>query len=278
MKISEIISSLKNNIKKLTNHLLCCQARFTSETNVNEPAEESEALTTEAFYVQRTTSPSPHYLGGPTLHSGSECPECGREVTLTWDLDLTAPDIPATLKGGYGSLQRLPLYVCSQCSVLSYQVLADDKIACFPHGDLDWCFDNESPHYETRPEIQRQPIRLYPMSPEIDALWKKHHYLYNQESLDDLESAQLQGYFDSLDVAPDDLDDYSQLCGDPYWIQRSRTSDCPNPQCKAGATTKRLAHISPTDSPGLGDSIGYFNFQFMACPACFSISVQYECT
>ncbi|MDB4614381.1 hypothetical protein OAH18_01695 [bacterium] len=196
---------------------------------------------------------------------------------MTWDIDLTAPDIPSSLRRGYGSLQRLPLYVCSQCSVLSYQVIADDTIKCFPHGRLEWCYDDESPHYEARVEIERQSIRLYPLPPEIDALWVKHRYLGYQETLPDDEAAALQGYFDSLEVPPDDPDDYSQLCGDPYWIQGSRIDDCPNPQCGGGVTTKRLAHICPPDSPGLGDSIGYFDFQFMVCPVCFSISVQYEC-
>lgn len=244
---------------------------------MSESAEPSEALTTEACYVQLTAKPSPHFYGGPTQHSGSECPECGREVTLTWDFDLTAPDIPATLRRGYSHLQRLPLYVCSQCSVLSYRVIADDKIGCFPHGDLEWCFEDESYHYEARPEIPRQPIRLYPMSPEIDALWAKHRE--SGGSLNDSDSATLQSYWDSLEVAPEDHDYYySQLCGDPYWIQGSCTGDCPNPECDQGGTTKRLAHICPPDSPGLGDTLGYFDFQFMVCPACFSIVVQYECT
>lgn len=246
---------------------------------MNESPNESDALTTEAYYVQRTTSPSPHYLGGPTQHSGSDCPECGREVTLIWDLDLTACNIPAVLRHGYRSLHRLPLYVCSQCSVLSYKVLSDDKIACLPHGNLEWCSDDESPHYAARAEIERQPIRLCPLPPEIDAVWVKRRKQRHGESLDAIESARLQCYFDSLDVPPEDPDYYySQLCGDPYWIQGSRIGSCPNPECRGGVKTKRLAHICPPDSPGLGDSIGYFDFQFLVCPACFSISVQYECT
>ncbi len=246
---------------------------------MNDSPEESDALTTEARYVQRSTSPSPHHIGGPTQHEGSDCPECGREVTLTWDLDLTASDIPAALRQGYHSLNRLPLYVCSSCSVLSYQVVANDKIVCFPHGDLDWLLEDESPHCDARPEIERQPIRLYPMPPEIDALWVKHRYRRSGESLDGTESAKLQGYFNSLEVAPEDPDyNYSQLCGSPYWVQDSRIGDCPNPQCRGGVTTKHLAHICPPDSPGLGDSMGYFDFQFMVCPVCFSIVVQYECS
>ena len=242
---------------------------------MSESMEESEAFTPEACYVQRTTLSTPHYLGGPTRHSGSDCPECGRQVTLTWDLDLTAPEIPSAIRKAYHSLQRLPLYVCSQCSVLSYQVLSDDQIVCFPHGDLEWCNDDESPHYEARAEIERQHIQLSPVPQEIDALWVKRRY---HESLDDHESAKLQSYFDSLAVPPEDFVFQSQLGGDPYWIQGSRIGACPNPECNAGTATRNCAHISPPDSPGLGDSIGYFDFQFMACPVCFSISVQYECT
>ena len=255
---------------------------------MNESPEHPDWLTTEAFYVQRTNAPSPHYLGGPTQHAGADCPECGREVTLTWDLDLTAAGIPVALRQGYSSLRRLPLYVCSQCNVLSYQVIDDENIACFPHAtEMDWCLGDESPHYERRAEIERQPIRLNPMPPEIDALWVRQRYLRHDRSLDDDDLARLQGYFDSLEVHPEDPDYYSQLCGDPYWIQGSGIMDCPNPECNGrqrtalsceGIAMKRLAHISPPDSPGLGDSIGYFDYQFLACPVCFSISVQYECT
>lgn len=254
---------------------------------MNERSASSECLTTEAFYVQRTSTPSPHYLGGPTRHSGTNCPECEREVTLVWDLDLTAENIPAKLRQGYRGLSRLPLYVCSLCSVLSYQVLSDDKICCFPHGDLEWCFDDESPHSEARAEIERQSILLNPMTPEIDELWVKDRSLGYGESLGGSEGEKLRAYLDSLESTPNDLHDYSQLCGSPYWVQGSQITSCPNPKCDGSQDTassdqgipmKRLAHICAEDSPGLGDSIGYFDFQFLVCPECFSISVQYECT
>ena len=250
--------------------------------------ETSDCLTTEAFYVQRTDSPSLHFLGGPSPHAGTDCAECGREVTLTWELDLTAPEIPTTIRLGFGSLRRLPLYVCSQCNALSYRVVDDETIVCFPHvGQLEWCFEDESPHFEARAEIARQPIHLHRMPPGIDKLWVKRRYLRYRESLDDNEAAALQKYHDSLEVPPDDLDYYSQLGGDPYWIQGGLRMTCPYDGCvgrqhngtsEVPVPMKRLAHISPPDSPGLGDSIGYFDYQFLVCPSCFSIKVQYECT
>ena len=92
------------------------------------------------------------------------------------------------------------------------------------------------------------------------------------------QEAELQDYFDSLDVAPGDPFNYSQLGGEPYWIQCSRTGDCPNPLCSGRVKTKHLAHICPRDTPGLGDSDAYFDYQFMICPACRSIIGQYEFT
>lgn len=66
------------------------------ECGVNDPFAKSDTVTIDAYYVQRVSSTSPHYLGGPTKHTGSNCSECGREATLIWDLDLTAHDIPDT--------------------------------------------------------------------------------------------------------------------------------------------------------------------------------------
>jgi hypothetical protein len=232
--------------------------------------------------------PSAHFLGGPSLHTGTECPECGREVTLTWDLDLKSPEIPAAIRNGFRSLQRLPLYVCSQCSVLSYRIVDDETIACFPHDwHLEWCEEDESPHYEARAEIERQPIHLHVIPPAIDALLRKERALGFDESLNPDEATTLQEYYESLKIDPVDRHYYSQLGGSPYWIQGPQPMACPNKQCDAWQddedesdiiAMKRLAHISPPDSPGLGDSIGYFDFQFLACPECFSIRVQYECT
>lgn len=251
---------------------------------MNNSSEEADAWMQAARYVQRSNFSSTHYLGGPTQHTGSDCPECGRQVTLIWDLDLTAHDIPPVLKRAFSSLQRLPLYVCSLCNVLSYRVSTDAKIACYPHGqELDWCDSYESPHCEARAEIERQPIRLYPLPSDIDAIWAKHHYqrygLLHPASLNPDESAKLQRYLKSVEFPPEGRSRYySQLCGNPYRRQGLEFIGCPNPSCEGDIEMKSLAHICPTDSPGLGDSIGFFDFQYFACPACFSISVQYECT
>ncbi len=248
----------------------------------------SDYLTQDAIYVRRFDMPSRHFLGGPSVHSGTECPECGREVTLIWDLDLNSPEIPAVIRNGFKSLRRLPLYVCSQCSVLSYRIVDDENIACWPHDRfLEACFEDESPHYEARAEIERQPIHLHPIPDPIDALWRKARGLRFGEQLSPGEAATIQAYYNSLSIEPVDPRYYSQLGGSPYWIQGPRQMPCPNNRCVAWQdedcesemiAMKRLAHVSPPDSPGLGDSLGYFDFQFFVCSECFSIRVQYECT
>ena len=245
-------------------------------------------MTTEAFYVQRSAQPSRHFLGGPSLHSGVACPECARAVTLIWDLDLDSPQMPAPIRNAFGTLRRLPLYVCSQCLVLSYRIVDDEQIACFPHDrHFDYCHYLESPHHSARVQIERQRIHLHAIPPVIDRLWCKSRSLRLDESFTVAEKMTLQNFYESLQIDPVDSHYYSQLGGSPYWIQNPREMPCPNSLCRGAMhgqddsqkiAMKRLAHIAPTDSPGLGDSILYTDFQFLVCSECFSIRVQYECT
>ena len=182
--------------------------------------------------------------------------------SLTWDFDLSSPEIPAEIRSGFQSLQRLPLYVCSQCSVLSYRIVDDQNIACFPHDQqLEWCDEDESYYQEVRAEIERQPIHLHLIPPAIDELWRKTRDWEFDESLDPDGARTLQEYYESLKIDPVDPSYYSQLGGSPYWIQGPRPMACPNKQCVAWQDDedesdiiemKHLAHNFPTRQSGIG--------------------------
>lgn len=247
-------------------------------------------LMANAYRVQSGVAASRHYNGGPLPHQGGTCPQCQKQLTLLWDLDLSDPLVPKDVRKGFAPATRFPLLICWQCLAVSYQVESDQRLKCFPFDwQTEFCNADESPFVDSPAILPRKPISLTRVPSQIDGLLS----LYDVVGVDELDEEAkqiLRAYHGrpmkwGWDVMQ------SQVGGQPLYYQGRSDLICPNPDClgnrmtypyvdgEKGFLMKELAvihHDDPETLPMLDEE--FFQLLYSVCVLCFSVRVEYRCT
>lgn len=229
-----------------------------------------------------------HYAGGPALHQRATCPQCGRGLTLLWDLDLNDASFPEFIRAGFAPASRLPFYVCWTCMAAAYAVEGGDRITTFkfPPRTTDYCRPGESLFEDSPDELPRRRIGLERMPSTVDAAISLASNVGVQH-IDDEGRKLLDKYCAGLDRLSNDLP-FSQFGGEPRQFQGWRNHVCPNPDCPASKLEhpyadieaqylmKILASIYVDAEPELKK--GWYQIAYYGCRICFSMLAEYRCT
>jgi hypothetical protein len=228
-----------------------------------------------------------HFTGGPSVHKGSECPNCKKRMTLFWNLDLNDPLIPEYVRAGFAPATRLPFYICLQCVAASYAVLTDAKVKTFPFDhETDFLKADETPFQNASAEVERRPIAMTRVPTTIDALLSLADVIGHDE-LDEGAKRTLDAYLGEKVTTDWDLP-ISQFGGTPLPNQGHRNRVCPNSKCLASKLEhpygdweqsflmKEMALIDWKGEPILSEHC--FQLLYTVCPICFSIRAEYRCS
>jgi hypothetical protein len=226
-----------------------------------------------------------HFSGGEAVHQGSVCSKCKRSLTLFWDVDLSDPQFPAFVSEAFGSIGRLPFYMCWQCLYVSYRVVAPKEVTLFRLDSYcDPLKKEESPYSDSLNVLPRRKVSFEPIPSDVEGI-----LLLEDEVGFDALDAKARGTLDEYYGEPTRRYNLgiSQFGGGIFPYQGRRDLPCPNRKCPASKLVspyegvreflmRPLAIIDHDFEPELAKE--YFQFVYYICCLCCGIRGQYECT
>jgi hypothetical protein len=238
-------------------------------------------------FSDRGNDPSRHFAGGAGSGGGAKCPECKQRLTLLWDLDLAAPELPEFVRQAFAPALRLPLYICWRCMSALYRLGGKEGIVCFPFGPAtERLRGDESPFVDSPLELPRRSIRFEPIPSQIDAVISLED-IVGLEELDQEARKILNHYYGRIIDSTWEMP-FSVFGGPLMLYQGHQNKVCPNPECPANKLEhpygelevdylmKEMALVHVDAEPELEKH--YFQVVYYVCCVCFSIHAEYRCS
>ncbi len=218
-----------------------------------------------------------HFLGGPSTHRGTKCPECGRRYSMVWDLDLGDPGLPSDFAAQFPSLTRLPLYICWTCVAATYRVTSDVMIRTSEYRHIEVLKADESPYHEASNETEQVPFSLHLVPTCVEAL-RCQLQCHDQEATRILEK-----FYQTTGTG-----NFSNLGAFlvPPWGHRPKV--CPNTKCPASRfqapnhdlyyeyMMKELALVDGDGNSHLSEGGLWLNYH--VCCICSTIVAEHGCS
>lgn len=218
----------------------------------------------------------PHFTGGVPPHSRIACGQCGKPLTLLWDIDLTDPVLPWYLIKCFWPNKRLPLYICWQCVGASYSVKSDTEIHCHSFDrSHEYCDEDETPFADAPQILPRRPLKLTPVPSAVDGIVQLCKTL--GWSRIDQDARRILNSYLQMSVLRSDVS-FSQIGGSSRKYQGDRHAECPNPKCELNGqdeSMRELAMIHWPEEPVLAHE--RFQLVYMVCIHCFALTGYYQC-
>jgi hypothetical protein len=227
-----------------------------------------------------------HFAGGPLLYKCGKCAQCGRKLTLLWNLDLSDSLLPAYMRDGFAPADRLPLCICWQCVAASYRVTSNDRMTCFTFdAGMDPLKEDETPFGDSPAELPLRRIAFERIPSKVDAILSLAD-IVGLDALDQDARKTIDDYFEKPVTSGWDMP-FSQFGGQPLLYQGHWNAKCPNPKCPASRIEhpygekvvhylmKEMALVHFDHEPELAKAC--FQLLYYICGVCFSIRAEYRC-
>jgi hypothetical protein len=189
-----------------------------------------------------------HWIGGTGDYRYADCPICEVPLLLLCEINCDDPQLKQAARRKFGTLNRLPLFVCMRCfSELSYVVEDDRKVRIVQTR----CGRRENgPPYDDYPgHFPRVPVSLDPSVPRdlprVIQKWTSDPDDLRGDKLSKAERRLLEDYFGHPMFVPRYMY-HHQLGGESLCVEwDEKAFYCPNKKCSPGLWNKILKRGRP---------------------------------